>query len=138
MTAKQYLGQVSRLNKMIKNKITEIQQLDSVVNNITVLNENDRVQNNGSKDRLGDSVAKLVDLKNELSNLVDKYIQKRCEVIKSIEDIPETKYYEILFKRYVEEKKLEEICCEMDYSMQHIKRLHGEALEELRRMKGLS
>ena len=59
MTAKQYLGQISRLNKMIANKLSEIYQIKSMALNISVLNEEDKVQTSGSKDRIGDMVAKM-------------------------------------------------------------------------------
>lgn len=137
MTAKQYLGQVERLNKMISNKIIEVQQLETQVCNISILNDGDRVQTSGSKDRLGDSVAKLVDLRNELSEMINSYITKRCEIIKTIESVPQTNYYEVLFKKYVEGKSLEQICCEMNYSMQHIKRIHGFALNKIKEIKKL-
>ena len=51
MTAKQYLIQVERLNKMISNKLSEIYQVKSMALNISVLNEEDKVQTSGSKDR---------------------------------------------------------------------------------------
>lgn len=131
MTAKQYLGQIERLDRMISNKTIEIQQVENQLYNIKSIMNDCKVQTSGSKDRLGDSVSKLVDLQNELSNLIDSYVAKRQEIIKIIEKVRETNRYDLLFKKYVEQKSFEQIACEMNYSLVHIKRIHKLALDEV-------
>lgn len=131
MTAKQYLGQIERLDRMISNKTIEIQQVENQLYNIKSIMNDCKVQTSGSKDRLGDSVSKLVDLQNELSNLIDSYVAKRQEIIKIIEKVRETNRYDLLFKKYVEQKSFEQIACEMNYSLVHIKRIHKFALDEV-------
>ena len=81
MTAKQYLSQVERLNKMISNKLSEIYQVKSMALNISVLNEKDKVQTSGSKDRIGDMVSKMVDLEKEAQEYVNTYTELRRKVI---------------------------------------------------------
>mgnify|MGYP001860809231 CR=1 FL=1 len=131
MTTKQYLGQIERLDRMISNKTIEIQQVENQLYNIKSIMNDCKVQTSGSKDRLGDSVSKLVDLQNELSNLIDSYVAKRQEIIKIIEKVRETNRYDLLFKKYVEQKSFEQIACEMNYSLVHIKRIHKLALDEV-------
>ena len=124
MTTKQYLGQIERLDRMISNKTIEIQQVENQLYNIKSIMNDCKVQTSGSKDRLGD-------LQNELSNLIDSYVAKRQEIIKIIEKVRETNRYDLLFKKYVEQKSFEQIACEMNYSLVHIKRIHKLALDEV-------
>ena len=104
MTAKQYLSQVERLNKMISNKLSEIYQVKSMALNISVLNEEDKVQTSGSKDRIGDMVSKMVDLEKEAQEYVNTYTELRRKVIMQIDSMPKENHYRVLFAKYIEDK----------------------------------
>lgn len=136
MTAKQYLSQIEILDRRIQNKLSEEYQLRSLATNVSVSNNSERVQTSGSGDRIGNIVAKIVDVQSETEKLVDEYLKQRSDIIQTIEDIEALNCYELLFKKYVEYKTLNDISEEMGYSLQHIKRLHGQALEEVRKIKG--
>lgn len=137
MTAKQYLSQIEILDKRIQNKLSEEYQLRSLATNISVSNNYDRVQTSGSKDRVGSIVVKIVDVQSEIKQIVSQYLETKSEVIHTIECISMLNFYEVLFKRYVEYKSLEDISEEMGYSLPHIKRLHSQALNEVKKIKGL-
>ena len=136
MTAKQYLSQISRLNKMIANKLTEIYQLKSIASNISVLNEEDKVQTSGSKDRIGDMVSEIVDLEKEAKEYIDIYTDLRRKIIMQIDAMPNENHYKVLFAKYIEEKTFEVIAEEMEYSWRQIIRIHGDALAEFERIYG--
>lgn len=136
MTAKQYLSQIEILDKKIQNKLSEEYQLKTLATNITISNTSDRVQTSGDKDRVGSIVAKLMDTQKETARLINDFIDKRDEIIKTIESASSVGKYDLLFKRYVQYKSLSDISDEMGYSLQHIKRLHGQALEEVKKIKG--
>ena len=53
-----------------------------------------------------------------------------------IETTENLNHYDLLFKRYVEYKTLRMIQNEMGYSLQHVKRMHKEALDEIKKIKG--
>lgn len=129
MTAKQYLSQIGRLNKVITNKLTEIHQLKAMAYNITVVNEGEIVQTSGSSDRLGNMVARIVDMERELQSDIDKYIDVKGHIITQIESMPKESHYKVLFARYVEEKQFDDIADEMHHSLRHVMRLHASALE---------
>ena len=136
MTAKQYLSQISRLNKMIANKLSEIYQIKSMALNISVLNEEDKVQTSGSKDRIGDMVAKMVDLENEAQSYVDAYTDLRRKTIMQIDSMPKETHYKVLFSKYIEDKTFDVIAEEMGYSWRQVIRIHGEALTEFEKLYG--
>lgn len=136
MTAKQYLGQISRLNKMISNKLSEVYQLKSMALNISVLNESEKVQTSGSKDRIGNMVAKMVDMEREAQEYVNVYSELRRKIIMQIDSMPKETHYKVLFAKYIEDKTFDTIANEMGYSWRQIIRIHGAALSEFERIYG--
>lgn len=136
MTTKQYLNQIERMDRNINNKLSEIYQLKTMANNITVSADSERVQTSGDKDRIGTMVTKLIDAENEAEKLIDEYIDTRRQIICQIDCIKQTSYYQVLFSKYAEYKTFEKIAEEMNYSWRQIIRIHGYALAEFEKMFG--
>lgn len=136
MTTKEYLSQIERLEKMIQNKLAEIYQLKTMACSVTVSSENERVQTSSDKDRMGSTVAKIVDLEKETDNLVDSFISQRNHIIDQIDEIEDMNMYHVLSSRYVAKKNLNDIATEMNYSRMQINRIHGKALLEFEKRYG--
>ena len=137
MDTREYLNQIQRYSKIIDNKLEEIEYHKSLATNIGSSSYGmERVQTSVRQDKMADAVSKLVDLQNELADEVIKYTSKRREVIEAIESVKEPQYCELLFKRYVECKKLSVIADEMEYNDEYIKQLHSKALKRIKEMKG--
>lgn len=133
MNTKQYLNQVRRYDRMISNKLSEIYQLKTLATSISVATDVDRVQSSGSKDRMGNTVARLVDLQRETEKLIQIYTEKRQAIILQIDDITDVNYYDVLFHRYIEGKTFEAIAGDMHYSWRQVVRIHDDALMEFER-----
>ncbi len=136
MTTKSYLEQIERLDRMIQNKLSEIEQLKHIATLITIAPKEVNVQISSDKDRMGSAVAKLIDLENETDRLVDEYIDKRKRIIEQIDSIKDTNMYHVLSERYISRKDLSVIAVEMGYSFKQICRIHGNALAEFERIYG--
>lgn len=136
MVTKQYLGQIERLDKMIQNKLSEIYQLKTMACSVTVSNDGERVQTSSDKDRLGSTVAKIIDLEKETDRLVDRFIDKRNHIIEQIDGIEDMNMYHVLSSRYIGKKTFDEIATEMNYSRMQINRIHGKALLEFEKLYG--
>lgn len=136
MGTKEYLNQIGRLDRMIQNKLSEIRQIKDMAISITVAPKEVNVQTSGSKDRMGDTVAKLVDLESETDKLVDEYMDKRKLIIEQIDGMGDTNMYHVLSQRYVMKKELGTIAIEMGYSFKQVRRIHGNALAEFERIYG--
>ena len=136
MDTKQYLQQIERLDKMIQNKLSEIYQLKTMACSVTVSSENDRVQTSSDKDRLGSTVAKIVDLEKETDRLVDRFIDKRSHIISQIDGLDNIDYYHVLSMRYVARNTFEEIAKKTNWSIRKVFSIHGEALKEFERLYG--
>lgn len=136
MTTKQYLNQIDRINRTIKNKLSEIYQLKTMVCSISVSSDESKVQTSSDKDKMGSAVAKIVDLENEINEIIDVYAVKRERIISQIEAISDVMEYQVLFSRYIENKTFEQIAEDNEYSVRQIIRIHGNALVEFEKKFG--
>ena len=136
MDTKQYLRQISRLDKMIKNKIIELYQLKELYTSISAIKNDEIVQTTPNFDKIGTAYAKICEKEQELDEITDIYIDKKSIIISQIDQMDDETHYEILFSRYVERKTFEKIADEMSYSWRQIIRLHGIALKEFEKLHG--
>lgn len=127
---KKYLGQLQFLNRAIKNRTRDIQQIRETLTNISIELKGDRIQSSGSKDKLGDSIAKLVDLERETGELIEQYAAKKHTINTQLESMSKPDYYTVLYMKYCDGMKLYEIGDELHYSEVTVKRIHLKALKE--------
>lgn len=126
MDTKQYLGQIQRYDRMIKNKLDEIYKLRTLTMNISVSNDDDRVQTSSDKDKIGVMLARIIDMERE----VDEIIDKRCEIVIQIEKMENLESYDILANIYILGKDLKVVAVEKHFSYRHFIRLYNRALKE--------
>lgn len=136
MQAKEYLGQVSRINRMINNKISEIAQLKEIAINISAIDTKERVQTSSDFDKIGKMFVRIDEEEDKLNRLIFEYIEIKNKIISQIEGIREENFYCVLFSRYIENKTFEKIAIDMQYSFRQITRLHGKALLAFDKMYG--
>ena len=119
MQAKIYLSEIRKLDKKISNKQIELDALKSLVTSITPMMKEINVQSNGSQDRLGDTMTKIIDLQCEINNKIDEYVDRKLE-----DDI----CINILIQRYINYKSWDEIAESLSYTRQGVIKKHGKAL----------
>lgn len=136
MDTKQYLGQISRLNRIIQNKLSEISQLRELSYGIKAITNEERVQTTPNFDKIGTSIAKIDEMERSLDGMIVEYMYKKNTIISQIDSIEDDVLYGILFARYIERKTFEKIATEMNYSFRQITRLHGKALSEFEKKYG--
>ncbi len=132
MTAKEYLQQLYRADVIINQRIQEKADLRSRLSSIGSMDYvKDRVQTSlpagAGYER---EIVKLVDLENEIDGLIDVYVDLKHKIIGEIHNLRKSDHIKLLYKKYVEYKRLEVIAVEMNYTYQYIKELHGYALQE--------
>ena len=130
MDTKQYLGQIGRLDRMIKNKMTELAQYKDLAYGLSAITNEERVQTTPEFDKMSGKVAKIIEIEQKIDSLIDEYVDKKNLIISQIDKIENETYYEILFARYIEKKTFEKIADEMNYSFRNTTRIHGRALRE--------
>ena len=130
MTAKEYLSEVQTLQTIIEQKQEALKQIRESVTSVHGLQyDRERVQGSKQTDRIGETVAKIVDIEKEVEADVITLICKKHETIKQIHTLQNPRFIALLFKRYIEYKKFQTIAEEMDLTEQYVKHLHGKALK---------
>lgn len=127
--AKAYLLNIKMLDVNINSKLNDLHALRTMVTNITSTISPVSVSGSGNQDKLGNAVAKIVDLQNEINRKVDKYVDLKREAIEILEQIQDSDQVKVLHKRYFEHKTWERIACEMGYSYRNVLYIHGDALQ---------
>ena len=127
--AKSFLRKIELFDAHIDNRINDLHELKSLVTKITSTISQVCVSGSGNQDKLGDSVAKIVDLQDEINQKIDKYVDLKREVSTLLEQIEDPDQVKVLHKRYFEYKPWEQIACEMNYSYRNVCYIHGKALQ---------
>lgn len=132
MTAKEYLRQLQRLDIVINQKISEKNELQKKAQSISAVDYSKgkiKVESSGeaSFERITDHI---YDLENEINSEILRFVDKKHEIINQIQRLKNMRYIDVLFKRYVEFKKLETIATETNYTHQYIRELHSLALRD--------
>ena len=129
--AKEYLGQIDFLDRLIQNKQFEVYQLKCLATNVTAPMGTEPVQNSNVSDKVGNITAKIVDLEIEINGLIDQYIDEKQKRITLIEQIDDPLQYSILHKKYIQRKSLTEIAEEEHFSYVWVNKNHGYALKKI-------
>lgn len=129
---KKYLRQLHRLELCIEQRQEELNRLRELIG-CNAIDYGERVQTSPSADSIPNEVIRRVELEADISRKIERFLQLRHKIINEIQSLDNAVYVNILYKRYVEYKSLEEIAVEMNYSYIHIKRLHGYALLEFKK-----
>lgn len=152
MKAQDYLGQLERLNTLIENKKVERLQWEQIAMGITAggesvlieridkngkvtreLHNMEKVQSSGSQSKMADAVIKCVAIQEEIDHLIGELIDKRFEIIRTIEMLKPTEY-DVLHKRYIQDMSFKEIGAVKGKSESWATTVHGRALQGLQRI----
>lgn len=138
MTAKEYLMQIKLLDVKIQQKRTQVDDLKDRATSISGQQTDAvRVQSSKDGDTIGRKVAKYADLEAEIEADTYELLQLKHSIINQIQQLTDRRYVELLYKRYVEYKRLELIALEMNYDYDYVRALHGYALQEFANKYGL-
>ena len=132
--AKEYLLQVSRAEHRIKRLQEEIQTLQELVTSTSAISQGERVISSTSQDKMADTICTIEEKIEEWNIEVRKLVEIRAEIMTTISKLSNEEYRGILYKRYCQSKKWEEIALEMGISYRHTTRLHGLGLQEIEKI----
>lgn len=131
MNAKDYLLQARYLDERITSKNQQIASLNDLATRCTsTFSDMPRNPNHGGS-RLEDCIIKIIDLEDSLKKDIEKLVDLKREIIGVIKAVPNVEYQTLLEKRYLCFITWEQIAVDMNYSMQHIHRMHSSALKEI-------
>ena len=132
MKAKEYLQQLQRLDTMINQKIKELGDVRLMSQSVGGIDySKERAQSSPSGDApFVKPVLRMIELEQEINAEIDRFVDEKHEIINQIQALQNPKHIDILYKHYVEFKRLEIVAVEMNFTYQYIVELHGTALKE--------
>lgn len=128
---KEFLKKIVTIDNMIDAKVNQVAQLRSLLDVCSVRYDGDKIQVSGGDDKFADTVAKIIDLEDEINADIDSLIAHKELARQMIESLDDDTQKLILYKRYFEKKTFEQIAVELNYCWRQIHRLHGNALVKM-------
>lgn len=131
MTAKEYLQQAYMIDRRLKLNTERLSAARSALYGKAV-----RYNSDGSKpvprgNVTESAVLRVMELEERLAKEIDELTEKRREIERAVNAVPDEVQREVLTRRYLLYQKWEVIAEEMCYSERHIRRLHCYALKNM-------
>lgn len=130
MTVKEYLGQYRRLKTDIDGKIEQVKELRGLAESVS--HSFGTGGFTGVSDRVGKTVAKIVDMNNEISRRIDRLLELKNEIESVIAQVEEPMLRQLLTLRYINGREWERIALDMGYECRQVYRLHSRALASVK------
>lgn len=127
--AKEYLSQIQLFDVHITNMLDELKNLRDMTTKITTTTEGEVVSGSHNQDRLGDAIAKIIDLEKEIDSMIDTYVDYKKFFINIIRKVNDPNQANVLYKHYFQYMSLERISCDMGYTYRNVCYIHGRALQ---------
>ena len=134
MKARDYLDQLEVIETRIQSIQYDIQQLKEFALSITPAYDGERVQASGNNQRMATAVCRWADKEQELNATIDKLIDTRLDIARTIEDLKRPKESGVLHMCYIQKKSFKEIALHYDKSVSWATSVHGRALQSLQKV----
>ena len=130
MTAKSYLNQIRIIDQDIQSRIEQKQRLyATLIGSPSITHD---VVQSSKTDAYDERYMKIIEAGEEIDKRIDKLVDKKIEASRKVDKLGESDSMSMLIlrERYINLKSWEEIAEQMSYSIRHVNRLHGEALNK--------
>jgi len=115
LTVKEYLKQAFTINKLIKARESQIADIRDKLSYISPIPQVDRVQSSPMPDKMAELVAELADAKSAYCDDVKRLSDMKAEIKQVIDKIDDPVHYLIMFERYVNLKRWDDIATYISY-----------------------
>lgn len=131
MKPKDYLMQIRHAKRRIKEIETEILEIREAMTSLSH-GEGSGVHLSNPETRSPQEklITRLIEHEESLADEQRRYFDLKRLIVAQIDAVDNHVHRNLLYCRYVESKRLEQIAVEMNYCYGHIKRIHGQALQE--------
>lgn len=136
MTAKEYLQRLQRLDIVIKQKISEKEELQRKTGYISAVDySKGKVSTAPSGEAAFEKITDhICDLEMEINSEIDRFVVTKHKIINQIQSLNNVDEISVLHKRYVEFLTFEKIAVEMNYTIRNIYFIHNRALQNFKRL----
>ena len=135
MTSKEFLNQAYRIDQRINSKLEQIISLHALATKATSTLSDMPVSKTESQSKMAEIIAKIVDLEAEINRDIEKLMEIKQNIVSTIKKVQNPELQTLLELRYLCFRTWEQVALEMDYSIQHIFRIHDKALKSVKIFK---
>lgn len=135
MTAKEYLNRVRRQNYILKQVEKEMNEVRADILTLRASSLSEHVSGSKNSDT-ADKYIRLEKYMEKVNAEWDKLIDMRNAAKDLIGAMPDPMHRAVLYARYINGQRWEDIAMDMHYSWKGIFKLHGQALRVFDQMHG--
>ena len=128
MKAHEELKQILLDDAKINSKLEELARLKSLATKVTSVMEGETVSRSRNLDTLGDAVARIIVMQEEINTLIDAYVDRKAYYSKIIDELTNPLQIRVLYGHYFHGKSFQLLADEIGYSRRNICYIHGDAL----------
>lgn len=132
MEAIAFLGEARRLDVLIACTRAELERLDSMVHSVTANMGGERVASGKpAGDSMGDSVARILDLRESFAADLKRYAEQLERVREVIGQVGNPLLVGVLYRRYILFQTWERVAVDMDVSYRWVFELNERGVSEV-------
>lgn len=135
MTAKEYLNRVRRQNYILKQTEKELNEIRADILTLRASSLSEHVSGSKNSDT-ADKYIRLESYMEKVNAEWDRLIDMRNAAKDLIGAMPDPMHRAVLYARYINGQRWEDIAMDMHYSWKGIFKLHGQALRVFDQMHG--
>ena len=128
MTAKEYLNRAWNVDQRINSKLHQLDSLKDMATKATSTLGTETVSGTRNVQRMADTIDNIVALENEINDDIDRLVDLKRDVIKTISKVQDTNCLTLLELRYLSFKSWDDIAAEMNYTSRWVHIMHSKAL----------
>ena len=134
--AEWYLGGLARAKYGLERRQEQLDELYREVIGVKAIRYDKELIDQTPVNTTEEKMAKYLDAARKMEGYIESYIQTKDRLLEQIDEMSNmcekngTKYSQMLYKVYAEEKNMSIVSREMSYSEQHAYRIKGEALDK--------
>ena len=128
MTAKEYLKRAWNVDQRINSKLHQLDSLKDMATKATSTLGTEPVSGTRNVQRMADTIDHIVPLENQINDDIDRLVDLKRDVIKTISKVQDTNCLTLLELRYLSFKSWDDIAAEMNYTSRWVHIMHSKAL----------
>lgn len=130
MTAKEYLNQLTSIERLIQVKTTERERLMALATKVTSALNDCKVETSPDNTKTQNIIIKMAELREEIEEQASRYTALYRKIEEEIDDIEDDRYKLLLIMRYMKGASFSDIANKLGYEKRWTLVLHKRALQD--------
>lgn len=134
MSGKELLYSIRDIDKEINDKLEKLEMLKASVIGITARTDKEAVQSNGSQDKIGTLMSKILDLEKEINASTDNLVERKNLVKKLIFQLEREMHQNILYDLFICKMPLYEVADNYELTYKATEKARARAIKEFEKL----